>query len=169
MVWFRHNLTSRQLSREYLGTRQSTVSGVDKGGSLRATGKRTPFPGCWMVGMGKVECEGAPKGRAVPRMTFQQGLRVALILTQASRRPSENGQACGFWFQSQGKAKGLRFCACPWLGQGLFVDGAGFAGGPISTSLVPHPAQGWQLSKPPFWTLCERLNWLDEVIGAVLK
>lgn len=76
-------MTSRQLSREYLRTRQSTVSGVDSGGGcLRATGKQIPFPGCWMVGMGKVEveCEGPPKERAVPCVTFQQGLRVALIL-----------------------------------------------------------------------------------------
>lgn len=84
--------------------------------------------------------------------------------TSASRRPSEHTSLWRFWFQSQGKAKGLRFCAahnwakvCLWIVQALLQV-------PYPHPSCPHLAQGWLLSKPLFWTLCKKVElawWSD--------
>lgn len=78
LVW--SGLTSRQLSRDHLGNRPSATSGVDRGGCPRATGKQMSFPGCWVVEMGKDECEEGPKRSAVLCVTFQSTGSKASVL-----------------------------------------------------------------------------------------
>lgn len=92
-----------------LGSQLSAVWTVVAAYEFQAS--RCPSQGAGWWGWVRLCVKGAPKGSAVLCVTFQQGLRVSLILAQAEGLQS--AQACGFWFQSQGKAKGLRFLCVP--------------------------------------------------------